>query len=601
MKRETEDDLEDISQAKLSKYGQPQTATASATVQCMESESRLEAEQDGDRISFTSMPSKPQSGQDPRKTTIAVHWFRHGLRLHDNPSLLDAINLGDELYPIFIFDGEVAGTKVCGFNRWRFLYESLEDIDRRLKEFGGRLYTFKGDPCTIFSQLIEEWGMNLLTFEQDPEPIWQDRDNAVKRLCEERGIKCIERVSHTLWDPNEVISRNGGSPPVTYAMFQEVVSMIGLPHRASDEPDFRGVKLPICEETFSTYMLPPFEDFGVKMEHVEQERQLWIGGETRALELFEVRIRKEAAAFKAGYCLPNQYMPELLGPPMSLSPYLRFGCLSVRRFYWRIHDTYTELNNVISPTQLTAQLIWREYFYTMSIGNKNFDQMNGNNICLKIDWSEDQEKLQKWTNGQTGYPWIDACMKQLKQEGWIHQVARHAVACFLTRGDLWISWEEGLKVFYQYLLDADWSICAGNWMWISSSAFEKVLQCPNCFCPVRYGRRMDPTGEFVRNFLPVLRNMPLRYLFEPWKAPLAIQEKSGCIIGKDYPEPIVEHRIAASSNREKMNRTVASLEDKFSHCTPSSKTEVMEFSWLPETVRGVDKCTADDLCEILGI
>ncbi|XP_038072863.1 cryptochrome-1-like isoform X1 [Patiria miniata] len=553
--------------------------------------------------SLTDMPTRPALGldnKDRKKETIAVHWFRHGLRLHDNPSLIDAINLASELYPIFIFDGEVAGTKVCGFNRWRFLYESLEDIDRKLKEVGGRLYTFNGDPCTVFNQLIEEWGVNLITFEQDPEPIWQDRDNAVKRLCEERGIRCIESVSHTLWDPNEVTSRNGGTPPVTYAMFQEVVSTIGLPHRPSGEPDFSSVKLSICDN-FDQFALPHFQDIAPKMEHPDQERQLWIGGETRALELFEVRVRREAAAFKAGYCLPNQYMPDLLGPPMSLSPYLRFGCLSVRKFYWRIHDTYTELNNTISPSHLTAQLIWREYFYTMSVGNKNFDRMNGNNICLKIDWSEDQEKLQKWTEGETGYPWIDACMKQLKVEGWIHQVARHAVACFLTRGDLWISWEDGLKVFYQYLLDADWSICAGNWMWISSSAFEKVLQCPNCFCPVRYGRRMDPNGEFVRRFLPVLVNMPLRYLFEPWKAPLAVQEKAGCIIGKDYPMPIVEHRAAASSNREKMNRTVQSLEEKFSHCTPSNEVEVREFSWLPETIRGVEKCTADDLCEILGI
>ncbi|WAQ94843.1 CRY1-like protein, partial [Mya arenaria] len=161
----------------------------------------------------------------------------------------------------------------------------------------------------------------------------------------------------------------------------------------------------------------------------------------------------------------------------------------------------------------------------MSVNNINYDKMDSNPICLNIPWYEDKDRLKKWEQGETGYPWVDTIMKQLKNEGWIHYVCRLATSTFLTRRDLWLSWEDGLKVavFDKYLLDADWSVCAGNWMWMSSSAFEKILQ----------------------RYLPILKNMPICYLFEPWKAPKAVQEKAGCVIGVDYPKPMVDHAKAS--------------------------------------------------------
>ncbi|KAJ8315277.1 hypothetical protein KUTeg_007427 [Tegillarca granosa] len=185
--------------------------------------------------------------------------------------------------------------------------------------------------------------------------------------------------------------------------------------------------------------------------------------------------------------------------------------------------------------------------------------------------------------GQTGYPWIDACMNQLRQEGWIHHVGRHAVSCFLTRGDLWIDWQDGLRIFYKYLLDADWSVCAGNWMWVSSSAFEKVLQCPRCFCPVRYGKRMDPSGEYVRRYIPALKEMPTRYIYEPWKAPRSIQERAKCIIGVDYPTRIVDHDKVSKQNAKKMKEITDALKGKeIMHCAPANEDEVKTFIWVPD-------------------
>lgn len=117
-------------------------------------------------------------------------------------------------------------------------------------------------------------------------------------------------------------------------------------------------------------------------------------------------------------------------------------------------------------------------------------------MCLQIPWTMNPVLLKRWEEGQTGFPWIDAIMVQLQQEGWIHHLARHAVGCFLTRGDLWISWEEGMKVFERWLLDAEWSLNAGNWMWLSCSAFFQ--QFFNCICPVGFGRKLDPNGDYVR-------------------------------------------------------------------------------------------------------
>ncbi|CAC5360560.1 CRY [Mytilus coruscus] len=542
----------------------------------------------------------PPQDFNKRYGNVSVHWFRHGLRLHDNPALLEALKNCTEFYPIFIFDGEVAGTKHVAFNRMRFLIESLEDLDRNLRKFGGRLYVFHGQPVDILTNLFKEWGVTKLTFEQDPEAVWKQRDDAVKELCEKKEIECVERVSHTLYEPMKIIEKNDGMPPLTYSLFNLVASALGDPPRPVSYPVFHNIDLPVYPDHEKKFGIPKPQTVGVFPDCKEQNNRIneWKGGETKALDLLEKRLAIEKKAYEDGYVLPNQYSPDLLGEPMSMSAHLRFGCLSVRRFHWTIHDLFEKVKPKESkPDALTCQLIWREYFYVMSANNINYDKMEGNPICLNIPWYRNDEILKKWEMGQTGYPWIDAIMNQLRHEGWIHHVGRHAVACFLTRGDLWISWVDGLKIFLKYLIDADWSVSAGNWMWVSSSAFEKVLQCPKCFCPVGYGRRMDRTGEYIRRYLPVLKDMPLRYLFEPWKAPLAVQQKAYCIVGKDYPHPIVNHKEASNECASAMNKVIESFKGKeVPHCAPSDDLEVRRFVCLPDFVSTGGKCTANQLC-----
>ncbi|CAG9133431.1 unnamed protein product [Plutella xylostella] len=156
----------------------------------------------------------------------------------------------------------------------------------------------------------------------------------------------------------------------------------------------------------------------------------------------------------------------------------------------------------------------------------------------------------------------------------------NTVASFLTRGTLWLSWEHGLHHFLKYLLDADWSVCAGNWMWVSSSAFEALLDSGECADPVRLGQRLDPSGEYVRRYVPELSQMPRNYVYEPWKAPLEVQERANCVIGRDYPAPIVNHLAAAASNRAAMQELRLLLQKAPPHCCPSSDDEIRQFMWL---------------------
>jgi len=149
------------------------------------------------------------------------------------------------------------------------------------------------------------------------------------------------------------------------------------------------------------------------------------------------------------------------------------------------------------------------------------------------------------------------------KSGWIHHLGRHAVACFLTRGDLWISWEEGQKVFEEYLLDADWALNAGNWMWLSASAF--FHQYFRVYSPIAFGKKTDPEGLYIKKYVPELKNFPSGVIYEPWKVSLENQKKYGCIIGKDYPLPIVNHETAMKENLVKMKAAYAKKNSDTSH------------------------------------
>ncbi|XP_050393395.2 cryptochrome-1 [Patella vulgata] len=339
---------------------------------------------------------------------------------------------------------------------------------------------------------------------------------------------------------------------MTFKRFQSILRELDPPNKPLDTITEKLVsksKTPISNDHDEKYGVPNLELLGFNCENLSKTS--FKGGETEALKRLHRHLERKAwvASFERPKMCPQSLMPS----QTTISPYLRFGCLSARLFYWQLQELFKRVKRGVEPPiAMHGQLLWREFFYTAATNNPKFDQMNGNPMCIQIPWDKNPKAVAKWAEGLTGFPWIDAIMVQLKKEGWIHHLARHAVACFLTRGDLWLSWEEGMKVFDELLLDADWSINAGLWMWLSSSSF--FAQFFQCYCPVSFGKRVDPSGDFIRQYLPVLKAFPQEYIYEPWMAPETVQKSAKCIIGKDYPLPMVNHKKVSYINSERLRQ-----------------------------------------------
>jgi len=494
---------------------------------------------------------------------LNILWFRRNLRLHDNPSLQSVIQNPQNVFPIYIFDTQFHNYSLKrSLHHYGFLLECLEDLKGNLKEAGGELHIFKGSPISVFRHLHSLYKISTVSVQQDCEPIWQLRNLEIQNLSVELNFEYQEHVSHTLWDPLCLISANGGIAPLTFNSFVRVASSIQEPSRPVPNIDWGlvnffepPVECPIKSPHFTFYEgIPPLLDLDVEPLPEKMHKRIIRGGETTALKNLAARLEIERAAFEVGLFQPNQARPNLLGPPMSLSAAINVGALSIRYFYWEIRRLYDEITHGTRPPliEITGQLLWREYFYTLGRLNLHFSQIKDNTICLPIPWDEDENLLQKWKSGKTGYPFIDAGLRQILQEGWAHHLIRNAVAVFLTRGDLWLSWEHGCKHLMENLIDSDWCINAGNWMWISSSAFDRILDCSQCIDPVLFGKRLEPSGEYIRKYVPELANFSFQYIHEPWKAPIEIQKAASCIIGIDYPQPVVNHHEQSLRNKERM-------------------------------------------------
>nr|AWY11211.1 6-4 photolyase [Tritonia tetraquetra] len=502
----------------------------------------------------------------------SIHWFRKGLRLHDNPAFIKACEQASEIYPIFILDPWFAKSANCrvGINRWRFLLQALRDLDNSLKTLNLRLFVVRGNPNTELENLCQRWKISRLTFEVDTEPYAVKRDEEVERQMGEMGIEVIKSLSHTLFEPQRVIKVNGGSAPLTYQRFQTIASKLGPPPKPLDAPTLEsllGCKTLISDNHEKEFGVPTLTELGKDPKSCGP--LLYPGGEKEALERMERQLKKTnwICSFEKPQTSPNSLTPSTT----VLSPYLKFGCLSSRLFYHQLADMYKGKKHSQPPVSLHGQLLWREFFYTVASVTPNFDKMEGNPVCRQIPWQSNPDHLEKWANGQTGFPFIDAIMRQLRQEGWIHHLARHAVACFLTRGDLWISWEEGMTVFEELLLDADWSLNAANWMWLSASAF--FHQYFRVYSPIAFGKKTDPNGDYIRKYVPEVKKFPSKYIFEPWTAPLSMQQTAGCVLGKDYPKPLVDHSVASKANISKMAAAYnAAKKDKLNNASQNGMT-----------------------------
>ncbi|OTA60331.1 DNA photolyase [Hypoxylon sp. EC38] len=499
-----------------------------------------------------------------------IYWFRTDLRLHDSPALKAALDLDPSvLWPIFTWDPHYVYRVKGGVNRWQYLLDCQTDLSESIRKLNSRskLFVLHEAPQTLLPKLFKAWNVTHLVFEKDTDAYARERDNVVVELARKEGVQVITRYGRTLWDSDEVVAKNGGKPTMSIAQLQAAGRKVGeiprpipapkhLPDPGDMPIDFKQDKpdtdpdlnAPYRDEIDKTYahIAGPKGDFAIatfkELGFSEPATTPHRGGETLALKKLEEIFSDEeyAATFQKPKTSPAAFEPQ---STTLLSPMLHFGALSPRLFYWRAQDLVEKYGKGAStpPESLTGQLLFRDmYFAAQAAIGSPFAQTLNNAYCRFIPWhlpskveaigvgdnaisgeyyvdSPQAEKwFLRWKAGVTGFPFVDALMRQLRTEGWIHHLGRHMVACFLTRGGCYVHWERGADVFEELLIDHEPACNAGNWQWLSCTAFYS--QYYRCYSPIAFGQKWDKKGEFIRKWVPELQHLDEKFIYEPWKA-----------------------------------------------------------------------------------
>ncbi|XAR50580.1 (6-4)DNA photolyase [Bertholletia excelsa] len=333
----------------------------------------------------------------------SLMWFRKGLRIHDNPALERASKGTACLYPVFVIDPHYMkpdptafspGSTRAGLNRINFLLESLHDLDSSLQKLGSRLLVLKGEPSEVIIRCLKEWNIKRLCFEHDTEPYYQALDIKVKDYTSTAGIEVFSPVSHTLFNPADIIEKNGGKPPLSYQYF---LKLAGQPSWLSSPLSTTMSWLPPLGSIGSCEVskVPTLEELGY--EDIKQdELSPFRGGESEAMERLKRAMSNKE--WVAKFEKPKGDPTAFRNPATTvLSPYLKFGCLSSRYFYQCILDVQRNVKkHTLPPVSLLGQLLWRDFFYTAAFGTPNFDQMKDNRICKQIPWNVDDGLLAAW-------------------------------------------------------------------------------------------------------------------------------------------------------------------------------------------------------------
>jgi deoxyribodipyrimidine photo-lyase len=458
----------------------------------------------------------------------AIVWFRRDLRVHDHPALRAALDGAETVVPVFCFDDALLTGRHASGPRTQFLLDCLADLDAALRDRGSRLVLRHGPPQRELPALADQIGAKAVYLSADVGPFARRRQREVRRAL---GDDVVFHVHPGLFavDRLDAVCTQGGGPYTVFTPFFRNWS--GQPRReVQAAPD----GLPALPDGLVPGRLPSLAQLGLEQECDEPAR----GGESAAREV----LRRFLAEALRDY---GEGRDRLAGEGVSrLSPYLHFGCVSPREVEQR-------LPRGDGAAAYRRQLCWRD-FYAHVLGHypANTRSEFQSRYRGTIRWSHAEKRFEAWCAGRTGYPAVDAGMRQLRREGWMHNRARLLVGSFLTK-DLGIDWRWGERWFMRLLLDGDEASNNGNWQWIASVGVDPQPAFRRIFNPARQQERFDPGGEYVRRYVPELSPVPDEYLGEPWKMPSDVQELVGCRIGRDYPEPIVDH---AQARQEALHR-----------------------------------------------
>lgn len=444
-----------------------------------------------------------------------IWWIRRDVRLEDNPALQAALQTGMPVIPLFILDPKLLQEPPT--RRQTFLFQSLQNLDDALHRLGNRLLVRRGNPLHVLQELSQEIYIEAIFAEEDYSPYAITRDSQIQNAL---PLKLI--LGLVIHHPQQVLKADG-TPYTVFTPFSKTwkalpknVTTYPVPKNLpSGNPHLTSVPIP------ETIALPYFPASTTEAHH--------------RLDTF---IQEQIFEYSQGRNLLDQ-------PGTStISPYLRFGLLSIRTAY------HAALKALISTKRAEEtkgvetwinELIWREFYISILYHFPNVLQEAFYPHRRDIPWRYERDELIAWQQGLTGYPVVDACMRQLIETGWMHNRGRMIVASFLTK-DLLHNWQLGEQYFMQHLVDGDPAANNGGWQWTAGVGTDAAPYF-RIFNPILQSKKFDSQGNFIRQWVPELSRVPQQYIHEPWTMPQDVQQQSGCIIGKHYPAPIVDRAI----------------------------------------------------------
>lgn len=456
-------------------------------------------------------------------------WFRQDLRTSDHPALHSALEesrtLGACVVPVYIeAPDEEQGWPPGGASRW-WLHHSLTSLHKELAELGLQLIIRKGNSLKMVQQLISETGATHLFWNRRYEPWAIKRDAEIKSTLKQQGIAVKSFNGSLLFEPWTIATKQGKPYQVftpfwkAYLSQEEVPQPLPTPNRVSVQaPYLKSLKI----EDLS--LLP-------KTAWDEGIRKAWKPGSKEALKHLQNFIQEPIVQYKT-----RRDRPDLKGSSR-LSPYLHFGEISPRIIWSAVKKSKKHAEDYL------RQLGWREFAYHLLYHFPHTVEEPLRSEFLDFPWNYNKEWLQAWQKGKTGYPIVDAGMRELWTTGWMHNRVRMITGSFLVK-DLLQPWQEGAKWFWDTLVDADIANNTLGWQWIGGCGADAAPYF-RIFNPVLQGEKFDPDGAYVKKWLPELAKMPIRWLHRPWEAPQNVLNDADVFIGESYPKPIVDHREAS--------------------------------------------------------
>ena len=451
-------------------------------------------------------------------------WFRQDLRLADNPALVDACGRG-EIIPIYILDDENADSwKIGGASRW-WLHHALEDLNRSLNQ-GLQLY--KGEASAILSVLAHQTGAEAIVWNRCYEPWRIVRDANIKSALKGQGLDVQSFNGSLLWEPWQVLKKD--STP--YKVFTPYYRRGCLSAVAPRQPIPIPKSINISKTSNHSLRL---EDLNLlpKINWDGEMNARWDISEAAAHTRLDEFVMDDLQDYREGRNFPNK-------PNVSrLSPYLHFGQISPNIAWHRASEAGAFVTNEKSLDTFLSELGWREFSNYLLY---HFPKLPTDNLQARFDlfpWAENTDAdLKAWQRGNTGYPLVDAGMRELYKTGYMHNRVRMVVGSFLVK-NLLVHWHHGERWFWDCLVDANLASNSASWQWIAGCGAD-AAPFFRIFNPITQSEKFDKQGAYIRRYVPELANLPDKYIHAPWLAPSEILTAAGVGIGIDYPAPIID-------------------------------------------------------------